>query len=143
MYQKILVTLDTTASDAALLEHIVPLATLLKSEILLLHVADGWVARNYDQLNLADSEEMQADLKYLEEVAARLRAESGLEVTTHLALGSPPAQILKVVETEKVDLIAMASHGHRLIGDIIHGSTIDVVRHGAQVPLWVIPAKKS
>ncbi len=143
MYQKILVALDTTVSDSELLAHIVPLATLLKSELLLLHVADGWVARNYDQLNLADSEEMKEDWKYLEETADRVTKETQLTVSTRLALGSPPSQILKVADIEDVDLIALASHGHRLIGDIIHGSTIDAVRHGAKVPIWVIPAKKN
>ena len=139
MYRKILVALDTTASDQALLPHITALASMFKSELLLLHVADGWVARNYEQLNLADSEEMREDWKYLEATAARLRAEAALTVTTHLALGNPPSQILKVAEAEQVDLIAMASHGHRLVGDLIHGSTIDAVRHRARVPIVVVP----
>jgi len=142
MYRKILVALDATASDRELLPHIVALAAIAKSELLLLHVADGWVARNFDQLNLADSEEMREDWKYLEETAARLRGESGLEVTTRLALGNPPNQILKVADAEQVDLIAMASHGHRLVGDIIHGSTIDAVRHKARVPIVVVPPKR-
>jgi manganese transport protein len=143
MYDKILVALDTTNSDLELLPHIVALASMMKSELLLLHVADGWVARNFDQLNLAESEEMKADWKYLEDTAARLRAEANVPITTRLALGNPPNQILKVAESEQVDLIAMASHGHRLVGDIIHGSTIDAVRHGAKVPLVVVPPKQA
>src|SRR6478735_11680805 len=118
MYRKILVTLDTTPADLELLPHITALALLMKSELLLLHVADGWVARNFDQLNLAESEEMRADWKYLEDTAERLRSETQVAITTRLALGNPPAQILKVAEAEQVDLIAMASHGHRLVGDI-------------------------
>ena len=139
MYRKILIALDTTSSDQTLLPHIVALASMLKSELLLLHVADGWVARNFDQLNLAESEEMREDWKYLEDTAARLRAEAGLTVTTRLALGNPPVQILKVADTEQVDLIAMASHGHRLVGDLIHGNTINAVRHKARVPIVVVP----
>ncbi len=142
MYRKILVALDTTPYDQELLPHIARLAVLVKAELLLLHVADGWVARNFDQLNLAESEEMTADWRYLEDTAARLRTETGLTVTTRLALGSPPNQILKLVEMESCDLIAFASHGHRLVGDIIHGSTIETVRHKARVPILVVPAKK-
>lgn len=142
MYQKILVALDTTASDQELLPHVARLATLLRSELLLLHVADGWAARNFDQLNLAGSEEMQQDWRYLEDTAARLRAETGLTVQTRLALGSPPEQILKVADTENCDLIALASHGHRLVGDIIHGSTIEAVRHRARVPILAIAQKR-
>jgi manganese transport protein len=141
MYRKILVALDTTLSDQGLLPHVTDMAVLMKSELLLLHVADGWVARNFDQLNLADSEEMREDWKYLEDTAARLRA-TGLTVTTRLALGSPPTQILKVADEDGVDLIALASHGHRLVGDIIYGSTIDAVRHKAKVPIVVVPPRK-
>lgn len=142
MYRKILVALDTTASDRVLLPHIAQLAVLVKAELLLLHVADGWVARNFDQLNLAESEEMQEDWRYLENTAASFRAETGLAITTRLGLGSPPDQILKLVEMENCDLIALASHGHRLVGDLIHGSTIEAVRHKARVPIIVVPAKK-
>jgi nucleotide-binding universal stress UspA family protein len=141
MYHKILVALDTTNSDLELLPHIVALASMMKSELLLLHVADGWVARNFDQLNLAESEEMRADWNYLEDTAARLRADASVPISTRLALGNPPSEILKVAESEPVDLIAMASHGHRLVGDILHGSTIDAVRHGAKVPILVVPPK--
>jgi manganese transport protein len=141
MYRKILVALDTTASDQELLPHIILLASMMKSEVLLLHVADGWVARNFDQLNLADSEEMREDWKYLEDTATKLRAETQVPISTRLALGNPSGEILKVAESEKVELIAMASHGHRLVGDILHGSTIDAVRHGAKVPIVVVPPK--
>ena len=142
MYRKILVALDTTATDQELLPPIIRLAGLLKSELLLVHVADGWVARNFDQLDLAESEEMKEDRRYLDETAARLREETGLEISTRLALGSPPDQILKIAGSEQCDLIALASHGHRLVGDIIHGSTIEAVRHRASVPIFVVPPKK-
>ncbi len=139
MYQKILVALDHSPANVRLLAHVTEVARLNGSELLLLHVADGWVARNFEQLNLADSEEMREDWRLLEEDASRLRAESGLVIETRLALGSPSEQILKVAKDEAVDLIALASHGHRLLGDLLHGSTIDAVRHGARVPLLVIP----
>ena len=142
MYRKILVTLDTTAADQELLPHIVQFAALMKSELLLLHVADGWAARNFDQLSLAESEEMKEDWRYLEETAARLRTETGLPIATRLALGSPPTQILQVADEEQCDLIALASHGHRLVGDIIHGSTIEAVRHKARIPILVVPPRK-
>ena len=142
MYRKILVALDTTPSDQELLPPITQLAILLKSELLLLHVADGWAARNFNLLNLAESEEMKEDMRYLEETAARLRSQTGLEVSVQLALGSPPDQILKIADSEQCDLIALASHGHRLVGDIIHGSTIEAVRHRARVPILAFPPRK-
>lgn len=139
MYKKILVTLDTSSSDAEIIAAAAEVATLMKSELLLLHVADGWVARNFHQLNLAESEEMRADWKYLEDTAAKLRSEARLTVTTQLALGNPPDQILKIAQDEGVDLIAMASHGHRLVGDILHGNTIESVRHRTRTPMLIMP----
>jgi nucleotide-binding universal stress UspA family protein len=141
MYQKILVALENSRADESLLPHIKQLARQLGSHLLLVHVADGWMARNYDRFKLAESEEMKTDRAYLEQTAAKLRAD-GLSVTTQLALGDPPAEILKAAETEHCDLIAMTSHGHRLIGDIIYGSTIEEVRHKASIPILVVRAEK-
>ncbi|MCY3023348.1 MAG: universal stress protein [Planctomycetota bacterium] len=141
MYRKILVTLENSRADESLLPHVAELARLLKSELLLLHVADGFAAQHFDTLTLAESEEMRGDREYLEESAAKLRAQ-GLEVTTQLALGDPPAEILRTAEREGCDLIAMASHGHRGIADLIHGSTIAQVRHKARVPLLVVRAER-
>ena len=141
MYRKILVALENSRSDVALLSHIENLGEFFQSELLLVHVADGWVARNYNRLQLAESDEMKGDRQYLERTATRLR-ESGLKVSVCLALGDPPTEILKTAEREKCDLIAMTTHGHRLIGDIIYGSTIHKVRHKAMVPVLLVRAKK-
>jgi nucleotide-binding universal stress UspA family protein len=141
MYRKILVALDHTAADETLIPHVTELAKMCGAELLLVHVADGWTARHYHQLNLAESEEMQDDREYLESRAGEIAA-VGLTVKTVLALGEPPAQILKVSVAEGCDLIAMTSHGHRLIGDILLGSTIDHVRHRTEVPLLVVRAKR-
>src|SRR5262245_35158495 len=112
MYKKILVALDHTEADASLIPQVSKLAHLCGAELLLVHVADGWVARNYDLLNLAESEEMREDRAYLDEIATRLGAD-GLAVRTQLALGDPPSEILKTSVAEKCDLIAMTTHGHR------------------------------
>ena len=141
MYQHILIPLENSATDRAILEHVKPLVKLTGAKLLLLHVADGWVARNFNQLKLAESEEMKDDREYLEKTAAALRAE-GFTVSTELALGDPPGEILKAAEAKNCDLIAMAGHGHRFFGDLFHGSTITKVRHFANIPLLVIRAQK-
>ena len=141
MYRKILVALENSRSDASLLPHVQELAKLAKSELLLIHVADGWVARNFNQLKLAESEEMKIDREYLEKTAAQLRAH-GLNVSAHLALGDPPSEIIKAAEREHCDLIAMTTHGHRVIGDLIFGSTIHEVRHRTSIPVLLVRAEK-
>jgi len=141
MYRKILVALENSQADKSLLPHVTALAQQLGSELLLVHVADGWVARNFNQLKLAESDEMKADRDYLTNTATHLRAQ-GLTVSTQLALGDPPAEILKTAQAEHCDLIAMTSHGHRLIGDIIYGSTINEVRHKSVILVLLVRAER-
>ena len=140
MYQKILVALENGPADERLLPHITEFARKMDSSLLLLHVADGWAARNYEQLKLAESSEMKADFEYLAATAAKL-TDAGLRAETLLALGNPPNEIVRVAEEMKCDLIALASHGHKFLGDIVHGSTIDRVRHNTSVPLLVVSYK--
>ena len=141
MYKKILVALENGPADETMLPQIAQLAAHLGSELLLLHVADGWAARSFDQLKLAESEEIKGDRAYLEKTADGLRKKK-LTVTTRLAMGNPPTEIMKIAEAEHCNLIAMTSHGHRLIGDIIHGSTINEVRHRSHIPIFLVRAEK-
>jgi nucleotide-binding universal stress UspA family protein len=141
MYTKILVALENGPADERLLPHVSQLARLVGAELMLLHVADGWAARNFEQLKLAESDEMKADRDYLESIASTLRT-SGLTVDTVLALGNPPNQIVRIASESGCDLIALASHGHKLIGDILHGSTIDKVRHNTGIPMLVVSAHR-
>jgi len=142
MYKKILVALENGRADDTLIPHVTALAKRLGSELLLVHVADGFAARNFEQLKLAESDEMKADQAYLDGVAARLRA-ADLVVKTRLALGNPPTEIVKTAAAQQCDLIAMTSHGHKFLGDLLHGSTIDKVRHNTHVPLFVVRAGTS
>jgi manganese transport protein len=141
MYKKILVALENTSSDRALLAHAGKLASLLGSELILLHVADGWAARNFDQLKLAESEEIKADRAYLAARAAEA-AGRGLRAEPVLAMGNPPHEILRVAAEKNCDLIALATHGHKAIADVIHGSTIAKVRHNTTLPLLVVHGGK-
>lgn len=140
MYHTILIPLENSPADQTILDHIKALAKLTGSSLILIHVADGWAARNFDQLNLAESEEIQEDRAYLERRAAELRA-GGFSVSSALAMGQPSDEIIKYVQANPVDLIAMSTHGHRFVSDIIHGSTADKVRHIVDVPVLLLKAK--
>ena len=141
MYHHILIPLENSATDRAILEHVRSLAKLTGAKLLLLHVADGWVARNFNQLKLAESEEMKTDREYLAQVASQLGTD-GFLAETKLALGDPATEITKIAEAENCDLIAMAGHGHRFFGDLFHGSTITQVRHQTTIPLLVVRGQK-
>ena len=139
MFKKILVALDHSKADSFLLPRIKDLARLTGAEILLLHVSTGWAAQWQENLNLSDSQEMKEDRDYLEKVSTALERE-GLRVTARHASGDPARAILKTADSEHCDLIAMTTHGHRLIADLIHGATITKVRHESDVPLFLVKA---
>jgi len=141
MYHRILVPLENSAYDRAILDHVSALAHACGAAVLLVHVADGWVARTYRQLSLRESEEMQRDRGYLDEVAARLAAD-GLEVDAVLAGGDPSREIVELAEREGCDLIAMSTHGHRFISDLLYGSVANEVRHRSTIPVLLVRGAK-
>jgi nucleotide-binding universal stress UspA family protein len=138
MYQKILIPLDNSPTDQTILHHIRSLAKLTKAVLILVHVADGFGARLQDQLNLADSEEMKKDQAYLDNHNKELVAE-GFKVKSILVQGKEPVDgILNVAKEEKCDLIAMATHGHGFVKDVILGSVADTLRHRTNIPILMI-----
>ena len=127
--------MDGRPTDRAVIEHIKRLAVLAHSRVVLLHVADGWAARTYGPD--AVSREISEDTAYLEALKAEFAA-AEIRADAELAFGDPATEIIKWVRNRSCDLIAMTAHGHKLIGDIFHGSTIDKVRHNTSVPILVV-----
>jgi nucleotide-binding universal stress UspA family protein len=140
MYHHILIPLENSPADETILMHIKPLARMTGAKLLLVHVADGWVARNFNQLQLAESEEMTQDRAYLEKRTRDLTGE-GFSCEAVLALGEPSDEIVKLAREKNVDLIAMTTHGHRLISDILYGATADKVRHAVDVPVLLLKVR--
>jgi len=137
MYKRILVPLENGPSDQTILRHVTALAKLSGADVILVHVADGWAARNMEQLNLKESAEMKEDRAYLERMATELRA-AGLEVDAVLAAGDPAKEIAAAAEREGADLIALATHGHRLLDDVVRGSTATALRHNTRIPVLMV-----
>ena len=140
MYKRILVAIENSGADRTILAHAGDLALLTGAEVLLVHVADGWAARNFDQLKLRESEEMRIDRAYLERVRAEL-AGRGLKVGTLLAMGDPATELIRVAEQQQVDLIAMSTHGHRFFNDLLRGTTVNKVRHVVKIPVLLLRAQ--
>jgi len=137
MYKHILIPLENTCTDNAILTHIRPLARLTNARITFVHVADGFMARN--QKDLGESEEMRDDYQYLKQRELEFQKE-GFEVKAVLLFGEPSKEILALAEKEHCDLIAMATHGHRFLSDIILGSVANDVRHSTRIPVLQIRA---
>jgi nucleotide-binding universal stress UspA family protein len=142
MYRTILVPLENSPADATILEHIRGLARLTGGRLVLAHVADGFAARNQEELNLEDSEEIRADRAYLEQRRQELAA-GGFEVTAVLLCGDPVEQLLALAEREKVDLIAMSTHGHGFLKDLLLGTVAEALRHRTSIPVLMVRARRS
>ena len=141
MYHNILVAIENSHADRTILAHVQDLAKMTGASLLLVHVADGWAARHFDDLALRESEEIQEDRAYLEKLRMQLAA-SGFDAHASLAMGDPATQLVKVANEEHVDLIAMSTHGHRFLNDLVRGSTADRVRHNVSMPVLMIKAQK-
>ena len=140
MYRRILVAIENSPADRTILTHVEALARITGASLLLVHVADGWAARHFDDLQLRESEEMKDDRACLERLSTELSAK-GLAVETILAAGDPATELIRVAKAQQVDLIALATHGHKYLSDLIHGTTADKVRHNVSVPVLLLKAK--
>ena len=138
MYDTILVTLDGTPSDRAIVDHIKQLAKLAHSRLVLLHVADGWAARTYGPD--AVSPEIAEDTAYLHRVRTEFQA-LGISAEVELAYGDPASEIIKWVEQKGCDLVAMSTHGHRFLADLFLGTTASRVQHRISVPVLLLRAR--
>jgi nucleotide-binding universal stress UspA family protein len=139
MYNKILITLDATPTDRAIIEHVKTLAKAMHSRVALLHVADGWAARTYGAD--AVSPEVTQDKAYLESVRSEFQS-AGIPTDAELAYGEPGDEIVKWVQEKGCDLVAMSTHGHRFLGDLLRGSASRKVRHAVNVPVLLLRAPK-
>jgi len=137
MYHRILVPLENTRTDRVIVTHVRTLARHCGASIVLIHVADGFAARNLEQLDLRESEEMRRDRAYLDGVCDELIAE-GLSCEAVLACGNPADEISAAAVREGADLIAMATHGHRGLNDLIRGSVASELRHRTMVPVLMV-----
>jgi nucleotide-binding universal stress UspA family protein len=138
MYDTILVTLDGTPTDRAIIEHVKQLAKLAHSRLVLLHVADGWAARTYGPD--AVSPEIAEDTAYLEKVRAEFQS-AGIAAQAELAFGDPSSEIIKWVKQKGCDLVAMSTHGHRFLADVFLGTTASRVQHSVSAPVLLLRAK--
>lgn len=137
MYQRILVPLEHSDYDDAILAHVSALARLCKSSVVLIHVADGWAARNQQGLALRESAEMREDRDYIEARRDDLEA-AGISAECVLAGGDPGTEIAAAAEREHCDLVAMSTHGHKGVQDLLRGSVANEVRHRTTVPVLMV-----
>ncbi len=138
MYDTILLTLDISPADRPIIEHIKKLANIMHSRIILLHVATGPSAQ-FHRSNAA-GKEIDESQSYMDQVKAEL-AGANIQAETELGYGDPVTEIVKWVEQKHCDLVAMGTHGHRLLADIVLGETASRVQHSISVPVLLLRAR--
>lgn len=141
MYSRILVAVENAPADRTILDHVRELARMCSAELLFVHVADGWAARNIEALKLRESEEIRADREYLAQLVEEFDG-YGLRTRSRLAFGDPASELVRVAKDEHVDLLAMSTHGHRYLSDLVHGATADRVRHALEIPVLMLKVSK-
>jgi nucleotide-binding universal stress UspA family protein len=138
LYKTILVTLEGTATDRAIIDHIKLLAPAMQSRVVLLHVASG-VPAQYHRTDAAGKEVEESKV-----LLGRVRDEftaAGIPAEAQLAYGEPAKEIVNWVQRNGCDLVAMSTHGHQLIADLVLGTTANRVQHSLSVPVLLLRAK--
>ncbi|WP_303722936.1 Nramp family divalent metal transporter [Malonomonas rubra] len=127
--------LGRDVNDSAIISRALSLAKAEGALLTLVHVVDSAPAHVYES-GVYD-EHTREDEQYLEEIADELQS-SGMPVEIALPHGHPAQELIKFAEKHGVDLLVMGSHGHRLIGDLLLGETVDPVRHKVEIPVLVV-----
>lgn len=129
------VALARDDGDAGVLGHAIQQAKVENAQLTLIHVVDSAPVIVYGEETY--DEHARSDEQYLDEIAQEIRA-SGIPVEIALPHGQPSRELVRYAKQHDIDLLVMGSHGHRLLGDLLLGETVDSVRHGVEIPVLVV-----
>jgi len=138
MYGTILLTLDKTPTDRTIIDHVMQLASIMGSRIVLLHVVSSAAAQWLG--SQTGGAEVDKSQNYLDQIVAEFQA-ANIEAEAELAFGDPVTEIIAWVAKSGCDLVAMATHGHGFMADMILGTTAINVQHCVHVPVLLLRAK--
>ncbi len=135
VYKKILVTMDCSPVDNTIIAHISKLAKQNDAEVFLFHVIHAHTLGQKRALS-------EKAKKYLAAHRATLES-TGITVHVVFRSGEPEEEILEEIEENDYDLVAMATHGHHFLGDILFGSVSDKLKHRITIPVILIRSHKA
>jgi manganese transport protein len=133
------VALEHSQGDATIISAAITLAKSYNASITLVHVVDTPGAAVYGRES--ESLHSTADMAYLKRLAEELE-ERQFQVNIDFRFGRPVEELIRAVKENGFDLMVFGSHGHRLMGDIIYGQTVDSVRHAIDIPVFVVRTHK-
>lgn len=121
--------------DAAIVSRALSVARSEKAVLTLVHVVDSASTLINDK-DVYD-EHTRDDEQYLSTIADEART-LGINVQIALLFGDPARELQKFVESNNIEMIVMGSHGHRLLGDLLWGETVDPLRHKIRIPVLIV-----
>ncbi len=137
-YQRVAVALDFSGGEERLLAEAERIVRGTGGRVFLLHVVESPAALAMRQ-EAADVETI-SDQKQLEELTRKLRG-MGIDVEWRLGTGSPASELARMVNELDIHLVILGGHGHSGVSDIIHGTTVDSLRHRIQASVLIVPIK--
>jgi nucleotide-binding universal stress UspA family protein len=143
--RKILVPLDGSDTAMSILHTVEAFAKAMGASLVLFHAVEpiaaypGFETQSVAAVTVV--EEMQAQARQILTRAMEDAKSRGVEATMVVSLDSAVSGILHAADDQKVDLIAIGTHGRGGIGRAVLGSVADgVVRRSADVPCLVLRA---
>ena len=135
IFKNIAVALENSDRDADIISAAITMAKKYQARLTLLHVADtpGTMVYGDESTSLHSRQ----DSAYLEELAREIE-ERDLPVETLLLFGDPANELIKTINKDGFDLLIAGAHGHKIVGDLVHGATIDKVRHEITIPVLIV-----
>ena len=130
IYKQILITMDCSPVDDAIIEHVSALALQNNSIVSLIHIIHSHT--------IEQDRALHKDAKIFLNEKCKLLQSKGIETHIILKSGEPEEEIVSVINNGEFDLVAMATHGHGFFGDTLFGSVSRVIKHKTTVPLLII-----
>ena len=130
-FSHILVLIDCSPADTAIIDLVIKLLDGSKTNVTLVHVVHS---HTLDQ-DRALKEQADICLKDVFEKFLSIHAGS---VNKLLLSGEPEIELEKEINQGNYDLIAMGTHGHKGLGDLLYGSVSHHLKHTVDVPLLLV-----
>lgn len=134
VYKKILVTMDCSPVDEAIIEHVSALALQNRADVTLVHVVHSHTLDQDRALRSVAETSLQKHKQTLEGM--------GISVDIVIRSGEPETELLDEIEGNDYDLVAMATHGHSFVGDFLYGSVSRTLKHSITVPLLLLGPRR-
>jgi len=142
--RRIGVALEAENSDSKMLGQAIGLARTHHAELVLIHIVEGVGGQWYGQQT--GDLEAREDERYLDDLVTKLREDlpdaSIPRLRAVLGFGEIARELVRIVRSERIDVLVVGGHGHKGLADVLHGQTIPGVRHGLEIPIFAVTGKQ-